>query len=305
MLVRRADHAERGAVARGGERARVAVGEQARARGHERGAVGAHRPVGREILGQDGLGLDEQPRRAARRPRARRSAAAVRRIRSRAQKRLTAVGRVAASPLIASSRSASSAEWSVARLARAASTMPNAAATPIAGAPRTTRLADGLRDLGPAPAGALDLLGGQAGLVDQDQAAILPADGRDRHGPRRARRSDGERRSTRKSLSREAAPRTSAIREAATPSASASRSVTARLALPVRGRRGHPHSQGVALPAHHLVAPGAGLHPDVQQRESASRCRPGWHPPRGPDPAAAGTCRRWPAATPRAAAGSA
>jgi len=59
-------------------------------------------------------------------------------MRSSAQKRFTAVGRVAASPLIAVSRSASSASPLVAVLWRAASATPNAAATPIAGAPRTT-----------------------------------------------------------------------------------------------------------------------------------------------------------------------
>src|SRR3989442_95715 len=65
-------------------------------------------------------------------------ARATRRIRSSAQKRLTAVGRVAARPLIAASRSPKRASNVVARLWRAASATPKAAATPIAGAPRTT-----------------------------------------------------------------------------------------------------------------------------------------------------------------------
>src|SRR5207245_2608599 len=65
-------------------------------------------------------------------------ARATRRIRSSAQKRLTAVGRVAARPLIAASRSPRRASNVVARLWRAASATPKAAATPIAGAPRPT-----------------------------------------------------------------------------------------------------------------------------------------------------------------------
>src|SRR5258705_625319 len=63
-----------------------------------------------------------------------------RRMRSSAQKRLTAVGRVAPSPLMASSRSARSPSNSRAPLRRAASATPKAAATPMAGAPRTTRV---------------------------------------------------------------------------------------------------------------------------------------------------------------------
>src|SRR2546425_67011 len=67
-----------------------------------------------------------------------RAASATRRIRSRAQNRLTAVGRVAASPLMATSRSARSSSKVVAGLWRAASATPKAAVTPMAGAPRTT-----------------------------------------------------------------------------------------------------------------------------------------------------------------------
>src|SRR5207302_42707 len=67
-----------------------------------------------------------------------RSPTATRFTRSSAQKRLTAVGRVAARPLIAVSRSARNASNVAAGLVRAARATPNAAATPIAGAPRTT-----------------------------------------------------------------------------------------------------------------------------------------------------------------------
>ena len=62
LRVGRADDAERGAVTRGGERARVAVREDARARGHQRRAVGAERAVSRHVLLEDRLGLVEQPR---------------------------------------------------------------------------------------------------------------------------------------------------------------------------------------------------------------------------------------------------
>ena len=65
-------------------------------------------------------------------------ASATRRMRSRAQKRLTAVGRVAASPRMAISRSSRSPSKLRAVLWRAARATPNAAATPMAGAPRTT-----------------------------------------------------------------------------------------------------------------------------------------------------------------------
>ncbi len=45
-----ADHAERGAVAGGGQSAGVAVGEDARASGHQRGAVVAHGAVGADVF---------------------------------------------------------------------------------------------------------------------------------------------------------------------------------------------------------------------------------------------------------------
>src|SRR5439155_101206 len=68
-------------------------------------------------------------------------ARATRRIRSSAQKRLTAVGRVAARPLIAASRSPKRASNVVARLWRAASATPKAAATRSARATRATTAA--------------------------------------------------------------------------------------------------------------------------------------------------------------------
>src|SRR5437870_2209204 len=77
-------------------------------------------------------------------------AIATRRIRSSAQNRLTAVGRVAASPLTAVSRSAIRPSNVAARLSRAASTTPKAAATPIAGAPRTTSARTAARATGAA-----------------------------------------------------------------------------------------------------------------------------------------------------------
>ena len=93
---RGADHAQRRAVARGGQSARVAVGEHARAR------PGSARPPGRPCGGRPPRpppGWPAPPR-AARpagpgRPWPRRVSKR-RRMRSMAQKRLTAVGRVAA-----------------------------------------------------------------------------------------------------------------------------------------------------------------------------------------------------------------
>ena len=57
------------------------------------------RAVGGEVLVEDGLGLGEQPRAHAGERLPPRASSAVRRIRSSAQKRLTAVGRVGARPL--------------------------------------------------------------------------------------------------------------------------------------------------------------------------------------------------------------
>ena len=61
-LVRGADHAERSAVARRGQGPRVAVREDARARRHERGAVGPHRAVRLDVLRTNRFRLGEQAR---------------------------------------------------------------------------------------------------------------------------------------------------------------------------------------------------------------------------------------------------
>ena len=137
-LVRRADHAEGRAVSGRGQRAGVAVGQDARLRRHERPRRG--RPS-RGWRPRPRRGSPAPPRAgaaAARRAAAARCARAARRIRSSAQNRLTAVGRVAPSPLMASSRSARRPSQSIRPLWRAASATPKAAATPMAGAPRTT-----------------------------------------------------------------------------------------------------------------------------------------------------------------------
>jgi len=60
VLHRRADHAERGAVAGGGQRAGVAVGEHARAVGQQRRTVLAHGAVGPDVLREDLMGLRQQ-----------------------------------------------------------------------------------------------------------------------------------------------------------------------------------------------------------------------------------------------------
>src|SRR5439155_151473 len=60
--VGRAADAGRGTVARRGERAGVAVGQDARARRNQRGAVVAHRAIGGDVLVEDRLRFLEQPR---------------------------------------------------------------------------------------------------------------------------------------------------------------------------------------------------------------------------------------------------
>ena len=56
----RADHAERGAVAGRGQRSGVAVGEDASAGGHQRGAVAAHGLVGGNVFGVHALRFFDQ-----------------------------------------------------------------------------------------------------------------------------------------------------------------------------------------------------------------------------------------------------
>ena len=62
LLVRGADDPEGRAVAGGGERAGVAVGEDARAAGHDLGAEGSHRPAARHVLVVNRARLDFEPR---------------------------------------------------------------------------------------------------------------------------------------------------------------------------------------------------------------------------------------------------
>ena len=274
-LVGGADHAERGAVAGGGQRAGVAVGEHARAR-----------PAPARRRARPWRGWRRCPRRgwpaprpgAGRAERGRRhvrAATATRRMRSSAQKRLTAVGRVAASPLMASSRSAQQ-RGAVRRRGSPARRAPRRTPRPRrwrarraprgCGSPRATS--------GQRRARALDLLGGQLRLVEQEQAAVLPADRRDHdepgtrapslarsparsRGEGRARGASGRRRgrpSTRNSLSREVAPRTSAITRRGDAERVGQQGDHRAVGLAVGGRRGHPHAEGARLPADDLVA---------------------------------------------------
>src|SRR4029077_11436730 len=96
---------------------------------------------------------------------------------------------------------------------------------------------DGVRDLLPARAGLVDLLGGQPRLVEQHEPLALPPDRRDHARVRasRARRSSRVSAPTRKSLSRPRAPLTSSTADTGTSKASASSSVTARFARPSVG----------------------------------------------------------------------
>ena len=122
---------------------------------------------------------------------------------------------------MASSRSASERRPSRRpRLCRAASATPKAAATPMAGAPRTTRVRMASATSCQRRAGALDLLGGQPRLVEQHEPAAVPADRRDHARPRgRAARGRSSRVSapTRKSLSRTRRPATSSTADGGTP----------------------------------------------------------------------------------------
>ncbi len=98
LLGGRANHAERGAVSSGRERARVAVGQNPRVRGHDSGAELPHRPAARDVLVVNGLRLAFEARLQLvdRFARSRTLSPNARFIRSIAQNRLTAVGRVAA-----------------------------------------------------------------------------------------------------------------------------------------------------------------------------------------------------------------
>ena len=140
----RADDAERRAVAGRREGAGVAVREDAVAGLEQRGAVLADAQAAVDVVVVDRLRPLEQHRRdggrSGVRPPAASAVSQARRISSSAQRRLTAVGRVASRPLAACSSAARNAAGSsglAAAAAAAASAMPPAAVTPIAGAPRT------------------------------------------------------------------------------------------------------------------------------------------------------------------------
>ena len=133
--------AERRAVAGRRQRAGVAVRQDARAVGHDVGAERAHRPAARDVLVVNRARLALERGRQSRRPTRRPAppSANARFMRSIAQNRLTAVGRV---PAI---RSQSLLELDgelpgalAPCCASCPSAMPIAAATPIAGAPRIT-----------------------------------------------------------------------------------------------------------------------------------------------------------------------
>ena len=139
------------------------------------------------------------------------------RMRSSAQKRLTAVGRVAPSPAMARSRSAARPAPSRAALCRAASATPNAAATPMAGAPRTTRVLMACATSCQRRAGLIDLLGGQPRLVEQHEPLAAPSgSGEIMRGRARAARGDrrGSGRRRGRACRAPRAPRTSSMADA-------------------------------------------------------------------------------------------
>ena len=186
-LPRAADHAERGAVARGRERARVAVREHGALVGEQGGAV---RPSARlTAMSSSWIArasrssrLAQPSERFAPRARGRRDACA-----RSAQDRFTAVGRV---PRRASGRCARSprAKRRSGRR-RAPSAAPIAAATPIAGAPRITMSRIALRDLAESSVDAVDFALGQQALIEHHHAPAAPLDGANhrRHAASRRR----------------------------------------------------------------------------------------------------------------------
>ena len=95
-------------------------------------------------------------------------------MRSIAQNRFTAVGRVAAN--VRQRRSKSRAR-SPGRRVRAPSAMPMPAATPIAGAPRIDHVLDRPRHLAVVAVDPIDLALRQQPLVDHDHAPVSPFDG--------------------------------------------------------------------------------------------------------------------------------
>ena len=170
-------------------------------------------------------------------------------MRSSAQKRLTAVGRVAPRPLMASSRSAMRPSKSRAALARGQD-HANAAVTPMAG-PSDHERADGR----PPPARSCRDAPFPARAQRRSRSRRRsPASGSARSSDdslrRRALRPTGARPRTRKNLSRAAPPRTSSTDDGGTPRAAASSAATAR--WPAHPRGGH--ARGASRPpAHHLL----------------------------------------------------
>src|SRR6185436_18355266 len=249
--MRGADHAHRGAIARGGQSARIAVGEDARAGGDQRRAVRAHGPVGGEILVEDGLRLREEARAdlvqrppAAREdepPHALQGPEEVDRGGARGAEPLDRLLEVGEKPLVVTRAALPCRE----RHAEGGRHADGGRAADHEGA-------DAVGHFRPGGAAPLDLLDGEPGLVHEDQPVAGPAEGRDHRrrrvetftgpagpGPagapslRRTAPASSER--MRKSLSRAAAPRTSSTVEGATPSAAARSRVTARLARPSWG----------------------------------------------------------------------
>ena len=131
----RAHHAERRAVAARRERAGVAVGEHARARGEQLGAVRAHGQAARDLVVVDAA-RERRPARPRSSSGGPGGAAMTSSQRSSAQPRLIAVGREPASCARASASSRRRAGVSAAAELRATCAIPIAAAMPIAGAPR-------------------------------------------------------------------------------------------------------------------------------------------------------------------------
>ncbi len=113
------------------------MGEDPGPCGKQRGPEVAHAAAGVEVLLLDGRGLGEEPLAYGGVAAKVRRLGGDARILSMAQKRLTAVGRVAARSRAACSTSATSGGPALAER-RAARATPNAAATPMAGAPRIT-----------------------------------------------------------------------------------------------------------------------------------------------------------------------
>ena len=236
---------ERGAVPGGRQPAGVAVGEDARALGHE----GA--PRGRRVGGCSRcLPRGSPPASAARLARraaidAARCAAACRRIRSSAQKRLTAVGRVAARPWLARLQVAEEVlRPRSPRLARPARTTPNAAVTPMAGAPRTASERIASATSSHVRHSRYVSSPGSRRWSSRSDVVAQPGDRRERElretplgasAARRARASSGETPATSTSLVRAPCPRRMVTAERGQSSASARRARTASLAAPPAG----------------------------------------------------------------------